>query len=140
MNQKPSNLPNSGSLQSKHKHVFWCPKGTDLDGTPSKVDGWYFWDETGQLGGGPYPTEGEAHASLGRYSAELNGSVPESRPCISCGVEIFRANWHNFENNAVVFRTSAGFGSKHDGDLLEVLVCDECVAKKARVISSFFER
>ncbi len=139
MNQKPSNLQNN-IMTAKNGQTFWCPKGTDLDGMPSKVSGWYFWDETGQLGGGPYPTESEAVASFGRYIAELRGEAPESRPCIACGVEIHRLDWCNYENKAVVFRTSAGYGSRHDGDLLEVVVCDDCVAKHARLISSFFER
>lgn len=137
MKQKPSNL--NDKLVTRTNDIFWCPKGTDLDDTPSRADGWYFWDEVGQLGGGPYPTENEAVASFGRYCAELRGEAPESRPCISCGVEVHRCQWSNFENKAVVFRTSAGYGSRHDGDLLEVIVCDECVAKKARLISSFFD-
>lgn len=62
-------------VSSTNKHVFWCPKGTKLQANPepSKRDGWYFWDEAGQLGGGPYDSEVEADHHLMRYVEEVLG-------------------------------------------------------------------
>lgn len=55
-------------LESQHfEHIFWCPKGTCLEDSVTERDGWYFWDEVGHLGGGPYDTEQEAQRQLVEY-------------------------------------------------------------------------
>jgi hypothetical protein len=33
-------------------------------------------------------------------------------------------------NNGMIERISAGFGSKHDGDMFYIGICDECTVKK----------
>jgi hypothetical protein len=58
----------------KHKHVFWCAAGTQLDDGPTQHDGWHFWDEVGMHGGGPLVTEDTAAAALQFYMDHvLNG-------------------------------------------------------------------
>jgi hypothetical protein len=59
---------------TKHDHVFWAPYGASCgvnDGETTR-QGWYFWDEAGQLGGGPYETEDLAAEALSRYAMSLD--------------------------------------------------------------------
>lgn len=56
---------------SKSRHVFWCPPGMLLQ-DQTAVGGWYFWDEVGGLGGGPYLTEKAAIDGLDAYVRQLN--------------------------------------------------------------------
>ena len=53
------------------EHVVWVPQGTSYE-SDSLNEGWYFWDEIGNLGGGPYKTEKEAVDKLNEYAASLN--------------------------------------------------------------------
>ena len=58
------------------KHVFWVPQGTYYKsegfGNDYLDEGWYFWDEAGLLGGGPYKTEEYASEKLDEYAKSLN--------------------------------------------------------------------
>ena len=36
---------------------------------------WYFWDEAGLLGGGPYPTEKACMVALEKYADQLYDSI-----------------------------------------------------------------
>ncbi len=46
--------------------------------------GWYFWDEVGLLGGGPYATEQECRERLSAYGKSLMGGE-EPQPQASIG-------------------------------------------------------
>ncbi len=58
----------------KNDHVFCVRKKGWLQNHKVK-EGWYFWDETGMLGGGPYATEKLANEMLSEYANQLN-AVP----------------------------------------------------------------
>lgn len=55
----------------KNKHVFCVRKKGWLQGQKVK-EGWYFWDEAGLLGSGPYATEKLASEALGEYAKQLD--------------------------------------------------------------------
>jgi len=52
-------------------NVFWAPPGM-LCQNDTLIGGWYFWDEVGQLGGGPFHTESTAIGELRKYAQSLN--------------------------------------------------------------------
>jgi hypothetical protein len=63
-------------IESKSfKHVVWFPEGSYCEQDHNLGEGWYFWDETGSLAGGPYTTEKEAADELNRYCEWLNKGV-----------------------------------------------------------------
>ena len=51
-----------------YPHVFQLTETTELNGEDRPfAPGWYFWDEVGYVGGGPYETEEEANKQLDSY-------------------------------------------------------------------------
>lgn len=54
------------------KTVFYNPINNNIQ-EENKPEGWYFWDELGLLGGGPYKTEEEAIEALNKYAEWLEG-------------------------------------------------------------------
>jgi hypothetical protein len=54
----------------KCNHVYWFPADYKV-GNEYLQDGWYFFDETECIGGGPYDTEDQAIAKLNEYVAML---------------------------------------------------------------------
>lgn len=60
-----------------NNNVIWFPAGTYLHGE-TLLGGWYFWNESQLLGGGPYSKERDAIAALVEYEKTLEyegGSV-----------------------------------------------------------------
>ena len=55
-------------------HVFWSPFGALCENTRLK-EGWYFWDEAGLLGGGPYHSEQQAINELNKYESALDEEI-----------------------------------------------------------------
>ena len=55
-----------------YKHVVWFAKGSLIEDEVLD-EGWYFWDESGMLGGGPYPTEVDAADQLKLYCYQVLG-------------------------------------------------------------------
>lgn len=53
---------------------FVCSSGEEIQGHYA-WPGWYFWDEVGLLGGGPYSTKDEARRKLNEYCLNALGSV-----------------------------------------------------------------
>lgn len=60
-----------------YQHIFWIPEGTVIE-DEIRATGWYYWDETDQLGGGPFNNEKLAHAALERYSHSLEEPSKQS--------------------------------------------------------------
>ncbi len=56
---------------ANNEHVVWFPPGMLLHGD-TLYGGWYFWDETEQLGGGPHHTELQATQALREYAEQLD--------------------------------------------------------------------
>ena len=63
------------------RHVFWLPPGALMHGE-DMLGGWYFWDESEQLGGGPYGTERQALDALGSYAEEYLADWPTKSPTV----------------------------------------------------------
>lgn len=57
-------------ISTRSQHVFYASPGEKLEDTTSP-GGWYYWDEAGLLGGGPFATEDEAIAALDAYARNL---------------------------------------------------------------------
>lgn len=52
----------------KDNNVFFARQGEVIYGSTAPLEqGWYFWDEAGQIGGGPHPTEDAAITALQEY-------------------------------------------------------------------------
>jgi hypothetical protein len=54
-----------------NKNVFWSPAGTQTEMDGPLAGGWYFWDEAGLIGGGPYLSEQMAIDALSRYARDV---------------------------------------------------------------------
>jgi len=54
-----------------NQHVFWAPQGA-LVQDQTLHQGWFFWDEVGLLGGGPYVSEAAAIKALQAYAVQLH--------------------------------------------------------------------
>jgi hypothetical protein len=74
--------------------------------------------------------------------------MKESRICFGCGKEItkFETNVgksihpeHDIWNNAVVDILSAGFGSKFDGNVYIIALCDDCIEKNIKRLDFRFK-
>ena len=55
-----------------YPHIVWFADGTRMEDDDLK-EGWYFWDESGMLGGGPYGTELDAADQLNLYCRQVLG-------------------------------------------------------------------
>lgn len=93
---RPHGVPDFGPhqiSQTLNKNVFHLIRQCYEPLRGVLEPGFYFWDETGQLGGGPYPTDHEAVTKLEQYAEFLNrpeatGELhppPQSVTSYSCG-------------------------------------------------------
>jgi len=55
------------------RYIFWLPSGANLQGA-ERFEGWYYWNECGLLGGGPYATELLALEALRDYNRRNSAS------------------------------------------------------------------
>jgi len=53
-----------------YHNVFWAPAGTTIQDRVLYA-GWYWWDEVGLLGGGPFPTDQLANEDMTKYMEKL---------------------------------------------------------------------
>ena len=64
--------------------VYWFPQGAYHDANePELQEGWYFYDEVDDLGGGPYSTERMAIDGLTRYCEALALHVSEANNSVT---------------------------------------------------------
>jgi hypothetical protein len=63
-------------IQSQeNKYVFRLIEAYEIQGS-MRAPGWYYWDEAGQLGGGPYQDEDAAIVALNYYYRHKLNDVP----------------------------------------------------------------
>jgi hypothetical protein len=54
-------------------------------------------------------------------------SYTDPRPCLLCHKPIQPDDNYLWENDAVVFTCSAGYGSRHDMTMFSFVICDDCI-------------
>ncbi len=68
----------------------------------------------------------------------------KAKPCIKCGIEIIplypeldgkpeQGMW----SNGVVDKICANYGSKHDGDVFLIAICDKCIENNLEKIGNY---
>jgi len=61
---------------TNYRYIFWLPSGAHVQGQDC-FEGWYFWDECGLIGGGPFATELLALDALRDYNRRISASNEE---------------------------------------------------------------
>jgi len=67
--------------------------------------------------------------------------------CVVCEKDIpevhgpFEKDWEGMWNGGIVDKIAAGYGSKIDGDMFVIAICDECVIEKnLKWVGNYMER
>lgn len=58
-------------IESTFQNIIWFPDGAWVQGRTIR-GGWYFWDEVGLLGAGPYSSELDAKSAFDKFCEWLN--------------------------------------------------------------------